>query len=84
MDISEAYYSLPVDEETQKLLVINTPFGLYSFKRLAFGINSGPMIYQEKMEIILQGIEGVACLLDDIIISGNEEQHFQRLQLVLE
>lgn len=84
LDISEAYYSLPVDEETQKLLVINTPFGLYSFKRLAFGINSGPMIYQEKMEIILQGIEGVACLLDDIIISGNEEQHFQRLQLVLE
>lgn len=84
LDISEAYFSLPVDEETQKLLVINTPFGLYSFQRLAFGINSGPMIYQEKMEIILQGIEGVACLMDDIIVSGNEEQHFQRLKLVLE
>lgn len=84
LDISEAYYSLLVDKETQKLLVINAPFGLYSFKRLAFGINSGPMIYQEKVEINLQGIEGVACLLDDIIISGSGEKHFQRLQLLPE
>jgi len=33
-------------------------------------VASAPAIFQRTMDTILQGIEGVACNLDDIIITG--------------
>ena len=65
-------------------LVNMTHRGLYGYKRLPFGIASAPTIFQRTMEPILQGIEGVMCYIDDIIVTGaTEEEHLERLEQVL-
>ena len=56
INLSQAYQQLPLDEESQKLVVINTQKGLFKYTRLPFGISSAPGILQRVMESIHQGI----------------------------
>ena len=85
LDLSHAYNQLQVDEESRKFLTINTHQGLYRYTRLPFGIASAPAIFQRTMDSILQGLDGVACYIDDILVTGkSDEEHLARLEEVLE
>ena len=53
-----------------------TPFGRYSFNKLPFRI---------QISRVLEDLEGVVCLIDDVIIYGaNQEVDDSRLKAVLE
>ena len=66
-------------------VTINTPKGLYRYTRLPFGIASAPAIFQRTMDSILQGCAGSACYIDDIILTGkDDEEHLKRLEEVME
>ena len=83
IDLSQAYQQLPLDKESQKFVVINTPKGLFRYTRLPFGISSAPGIFQRVIETILQGVSNVAVYLDDILITGDtEESHLSTLEEV--
>ena len=85
MDLSHAYNQLPLDHDARKFLTINTHRGLYQYTRLPFGVASAPSIFQKTMDTILQGMDGVMCYLDDILISGRtEEEHLDNLRKVLQ
>ena len=44
---------------------------------------SAPAIFQKLMDIVLQGIPGVACYIDDILVSiADEESHLSILEEV--
>ena len=59
-------------------------FGRHCFCRAPYGINSMPEIYQKRMPVFLQGIEGVVCLIDDILVIGRDQhEHDSRLHAVL-
>ena len=47
LDLSRAYNQISLDEEFQKLVVVNTQNGLYKYKRLPFGIASAPAIFSK-------------------------------------
>ena len=84
LDLLQAYNQLLLDDHSKKLVTINTHQGLYSYSRLPFGVASAPAVFQRTMECILQGIEGVACYIDDIIITGRTtKEHLDRLEEVL-
>ena len=83
LDLSQAYLQLPVEEASKPYLTINTHKGLYAYNRLPFGVASAPMIFQKMMDAVLQGITGVTCYIDDILISSaDEESHLQILEEV--
>ncbi|XP_055334225.1 uncharacterized protein K02A2.6-like [Paramacrobiotus metropolitanus] len=69
LDLAEAYAQVELDEESKNLVVINTHKGLFRYNRLPFGVACGPSVFQQIMESVLQGCEGVAIYLDDIIDS---------------
>lgn len=84
LDLAQAFLQLPLEDKSQKLVVINTHKGLYKYKRLPFGVASSPAIFQKVMDQILQGIPGVIWYIDDILITGKtKEEHLQRLEEVL-
>lgn len=70
IDLKDAYLQLPLDAGTKEKLVINTPFGLYRYNRLPFGISSAPAIFQRYLEQLIQHIPGTANYLDDILVTG--------------
>ena len=82
--MSQAYAQLLLDEDPKQYTVINTQRGLFKYNRLCFGISSAPGIFQRAMEQLLQGLPGVLCYLDDVLISGSsEKEHWDRLTTVL-
>ena len=84
LDLANAYKQLRVSEKSQELLTINTPKGLMRYRRLPFGLNISPNIWQRSMDHILQGLKGVVCYLDDILVTGSSRQeHISNLEAVL-
>ena len=85
LDLSQAYQQLLLNKESSKLVTINTHRGLYRYSRLPFGVASAPAMFQQVMDTILQGIPGVICYLDDILVTGRDEaDHLNHLAAVLE
>ena len=84
IDLRQAYHEMEVEEESQEYLTINTHQGLYLYNRLIFGISSAPAIWQRSLDQILEGIEGTSCIIDDMIITGkDDEEHLGHLEEVL-
>ena len=84
LDLTHAYNQLQLDDESKKYVTINTHKGLYRYTRLLFGIASAPAIFQQTMDTILQGAKGVACYIDDLIITGKSDcEHLANLEEVL-
>ena len=48
-------------------------------KRLPFGISSAPEIFQRTMTEILQGIDGVICYFDDILLHSKTDSEHETL-----
>lgn len=73
-----------VDEESKRLVTINTQKGLFQYTRLPCGILSAPGMFQRLMESLLQGIPDVVVYCDDILVAGKTKaEHLKRLDQVL-
>ena len=84
LDLCEAYQQVLLEEDSQKLVTINTQKGLFQQTWLPFGVSSAPEIFQHLMENILQGIPQVTVYLNDILIAGSlEAEHLTLLEKVL-
>ena len=84
IDLRQAYHQLEIEEDSKKYLTINTHTGLFQYNRLVFGITSAPAIWQRTIDQVLEGKSGTSCVLDDMIITGkNDEEHLANLEEVL-
>lgn len=84
IDLSSAYWQIPLTDESKKITTINTPFGLYAFNRLPFGIKTASSIFQETMESILEHENEIIIYQDDILLGGKDINDLQqRLQNVI-
>ena len=83
--ILDAYSGFcPLAKESQLLTTFITPFGRYCFNKLPFGITSAPELFQKRIKRILDGLNGVVCQMNDILIFGsNQAEHDSRLLAVL-
>ena len=58
--------------------------GLFQYNRPVFGITSAPAIWQRTIDQVLEGSSGTSCILDDMIITGqNDDEHLANLEEVL-
>ena len=84
LDMRQTYHQVELDDKSKDYLVINTHCGLYSYESLSNGVNTAPVLFQKMMDQILQGLEGVLCYLDDVlIVSSTEEDNLAMLAEVL-
>ena len=84
LDLNHAFHQLEIDEESRKLFVFTTPFGLYRYKRLVMGTPPASAECHSKIEEMLKGLEGVVQIKDDLVIYGEGKQHDERLRRVLQ
>lgn len=82
IDLKGAYQQLAVDAGAQKLLTMNTPFGLYRYARLPFGISPAPAIFQKTMKKIFEDFDLIIYLDDIIVATENEEQMKKQLEKI--
>jgi hypothetical protein len=52
---------------------------------LTYGVSSAPAIWQRTIDQILWEIPGVQCILDDMVITGeNDQAHLSNLETVVQ
>ncbi|XP_039202919.1 uncharacterized protein K02A2.6-like, partial [Crotalus tigris] len=84
LDLAQAYQQLPVDDDAAIAQTIVTHRGAFKVKRLQFGVNVAPGIFQSVMENTLRGIPGVCPYFDDVLIAGDSTHILaERLRAVL-
>ena len=84
IDLKQAYLHMVMDDKSKSLLVINTHKGLFRFTRLPFGVAAAPALWQQAIDQVLQGLPYVQCLLDDMMVTGrNDDELLRNLENVL-
>ena len=85
IDANSGFWQIELSKQSTLLTTFITPFGRFCFNRLPFGISSAPELFQKRMSFALEGLEGVICLMDDILVHGsNQQEHDKRLLVTLE
>ena len=73
-----------LDDDSKDLFTINTHRGLYRYTCLSFGISSAPALFQQTMDIVLQGIPHTICYIDNILVTGvNNKEHLTNLRRLM-
>lgn len=72
LDVLSAFHQIEINESCRYITTFVTSKGLFRYKRLMFGVNCAPEIFQKVLERIL--VEFPKCLnyIDDIIIYGSD------------
>ena len=85
LDLSSVYQQVLLDDESSQYVMINTHLGSFRYTRLPFGAASSPAIFQKVMDSVTSGLQGVGGILDDLIVTGaNDENHFRNLEDTLD
>ncbi|XP_055613408.1 uncharacterized protein LOC129759885 [Uranotaenia lowii] len=80
VDARKGFWHIELDSPSSKLTTFWTPFGRYRWKRLPFGIASAPELFQIKLQEVIQGLDGVECIADDLLIYGAGDTLEQALE----
>jgi hypothetical protein len=56
LDLARGYHQLPVTSSSRRLLALSTQKGKYECFRLPFGIGMGPMVFQDRIAQIMEGL----------------------------
>jgi hypothetical protein len=65
IDLRKGYWQVPVRPEDRQKTAVITPFGLFEFLRMPFGLCNAGSSFQRMMDRVLAGLPFAYCYLDD-------------------
>ena len=84
LDLTRGYWQIPVAAEDRPKTAFSSPFGLFQFRVMPFGLQSAPATFQRLIDQVIRGLKGTAAYLDDIIVFSQDwESHLAQLRAVL-
>ena len=85
LDLQKGYLQVPVAAADIEKTAVITPFGLYEFLRMPFGLKNAGMSFQRLMDNLFGHLPFVFIYLDDLLIaSRTAAEHRRHLRQVLQ
>ena len=87
LDLQSAYNQINVAKEDREKTAFTTPFGLFEYIRMPFGLCSSPATFMRLMNLVFrEELYNILLIyLDDILVFANSfDQHLERLEIVFQ
>ena len=84
LDAMNGYWSVKLDAQPQLLTTFNSPFGMFCFQCMRFGLVMSQDVFQQLMDQILEKCPGTLGIADDIAVYGKTKtEHDKHLYNLL-
>ena len=87
IDIKEAFWSVPLDEDSKQLTGFRTPIGLFQYTRMPMGLKTASAVFCRFLDSVVGDLRWSVALtyIDDVLIyTKNERDHLDALQTLFE
>ena len=87
LDMKEAFWSVPLDEECREYTAFQTPDGLMQYRRMPMGLKTASAVFCRYVDHMLGHLkwENVLAYVDDLLcFSATAEKHLEVLEAVFE
>ena len=83
IDLKDGFLQVPVAPKDIPKTAVKTPWGLFEYVRMPFGLRNAPPTFQRFMDIVLHGIPNIFVYIDDLLVySDSYEEHVKHLDVL--
>ncbi|KAK3098880.1 hypothetical protein FSP39_023928 [Pinctada imbricata] len=83
-DLTKGFWQVPLSEDTREKSAFVTPYGLYEFTVMPFGMKTSPATFIRLMNSVLQNADHVVAYFDDLVVYSDEwNTHLEDIERVV-
>ena len=80
-DLLKGFWQVPLTDQAKEISAFTTPFGLFQYKVMPFGMKNSPATFQRLVNSVLSGLDNCEAYIDDVIVYNNNwEDHIETIR----